>query len=283
MTTDTEDTGPVAETNSQRLLESVLSGAYHADRTLEARDGRRYAFVPDNFTLEEVADEHWLPNRIEQRITLDERESMAEYVKRFKSADSVLIADFDQHTILAVLDYHHSTDGDLESLETLANYADHRAAFVLRPSEEFTRWDKAEGELMKQAHFARFLEENSVDIVHPESGEILDVARDLEAVKSTGYKSSTRLENGDRTFSYESETKEKGSVTVPTKFTLSIPLYQGEPPIELECLLRWRAESDGIYFGFEWKRVEYLRIAHFREIATSLFEETGAPVFYGRL
>ncbi|WP_262983356.1 amine dehydrogenase large subunit [Paracoccus mutanolyticus] len=52
----------------------------------------------------------------------------------------------------------------------------------MRPSEEFSRWDEMEGKIHPQAEFARFLEENSVDIGFPEAGTMIEISRDLSTV-----------------------------------------------------------------------------------------------------
>jgi len=82
---------------------------------------------------------------------------------------------------------------------------------------------------------------------------------------------------------FESDTRAQNGVVVPQKFTLMIPIYNGEHPDELTCLFRWRAAGDGrVMLGFEWHRVEYQRRAHFAQIAYTAAEETGLPVFMGR-
>src|SRR5690606_24603427 len=116
----------------------------------------------------------------------------------------------------------------------------------LRPSEEWARWDEFEGALRPQAEFAAFLEENAVDILEPESAAMIEVSRDLEATQGVAFMASTRLENGDRKFVYETETHVKGDVQVPREFKLHIPLYQGENPVELSAALRFRVASGGL-------------------------------------
>ena len=111
---------------------------------------------------------------------------------------------------------------------------------------------------------------------------LIEISRDLEAVQDVNFKSSTRLESGDRAFVYETETRTKGEVKVPREFALNIPLYNGEEPVVIRCALRFRVNAGGLFLGFEWRRVEYARQAHFMQIAHMAAEETGLPVFYGR-
>src|SRR5690606_26722301 len=111
---------------------------------------------------------------------------------------------------------------------------------------------------------------------------MIEISRDLEATQGASFKSSTRLENGDRKFVYETEMHVKGDLHVPQRFKLSIPLFQGEGPVELDAALRFRVTPDGLLLGFEWRRVEYQRLSHFRLIAAEIVEATGVPLFYGR-
>ncbi len=242
-------------------------------------DGRDFIILPNGMTLKDVTNPEKLERRAKVSHTLDEKASAIDYINRFRLPGTIVVADFDTMSIKAVIDYHGAADGGKPG--DVAG-CDHLATFKLRPSEEWTRWDGFEGKLHKQEEFAAFLEENAVDIHLPEPATIIEISRDLEAVQVSGFKSSNRLENGDRSFVYETETKAQNDVVVPTKFTLNIPLYQGEGPVELQAALRWRATGEGVMFGFEWRRVQYQRLAYFRAIATEVAEGTGAPVFYGR-
>ena len=154
---------------------------------------------------------------------------------------------------------------------------------MLRKSEEFQRWDEFEGALRDQADFARFLEENSSDIYAPDPATMIEISRDFEATVGQTYKSAIRLDNGDRRMVFESDTKVANDVIIPEKFTLSIPIYNGEEPDLLTCLFRWRAAGGGaVKLAFQWHRVEYQRRAHFALIARTAAEETGLPVYMGR-
>lgn len=260
-------------------LEAVLAGARMAAPLVALEDGRTFILTPPGFSAQNITDPHLLPPRIKQSVTLDTRAALSAYVNRFSDDRSVIVADIDVGKIHGLLDYHgDSLDGGL-----LAQPVAHRATLHLRDSEEFKRWDAIQGKMLDQAEFAAFLEENAEDIEDPEPAVMIEISRDLEAAQGVTFKASTRLENGDRAFVYETETKTKGDIRVPREFHLSIPLYQGEEPVSLRCAFRWRVSGGGLVLGFEWRRVEYMRQAFFQQIATQVAEETGCPVFFGRL
>lgn len=282
MPQSTEQFGQVTAlaADPRSALETVMEAARIASPTILGQDGREYAALPNSFTLRDISDPNRLPSRVQQALTLDDRASLSAYANRFKSDRSVIIADFDALTVSARLDWHEHNLG--EDFPAPGHNA-HAATLKLRPSEEFARWDAMEGKIHPQDEFARFLEENSVDIGHPEAATMIEISRDFEATVGQTYKSALRLDNGDRKLVFETDTKVQNGVVIPEKFTLSIPIYNGEQPEELSCLFRWRAMGGGaVGLGFQWHRVEYQRRAHFLQIAATAAEETGLPFYMGR-
>lgn len=282
MTTKNLSTGGSAamEAHPESALDAAIRAAHIASPAIHGPHGARHILVPAGFRLEEAHDPFRLPPHITNtEVVVDERASLSTYVNRFSDDRSILIADYDAGAILAVLDWH----GDNQAGNLEANPCDHRCTLRLRPSEEFNRWAEMENKFHSQAEFAAFLEENAVDVADPEPAVLIEISRDLEGTQGVTFKSSTRLENGDRAFTYETETKARGDIKVPREFTLSIPLYAGEAPVPLRCAFRWRINSGQLQMGFVWRRVEYQRRAHFEQIAYAAADETGRPVFFGRL
>ncbi len=267
-------------------LAAAIEAGFSARPVHALADGRAFAMVPEGYEFKDVSDPNRLAPRPRSTIVVDDRQSLIDYLNRFKEGGSVLVADIDKAVIQGLVDYHlASDDATFETPEDLAvrvRAREHQAVLALRVSEEFKRWDTFEGELHQQDEFAHFLEENATDVLHPEAGSLIEIARDLEAVQGVNFKSSFRTENGDRAFRYEEETRTTGQVVVPRKFTVDIPIYAGEEPMQLEARLTFRVTSGGLLLGFNWHRVEYARQALFRQIAFKVTEDTGVPVFFGR-
>jgi uncharacterized protein YfdQ (DUF2303 family) len=281
-TTPQASTSAQAEANPESALDAAIKAARLASPVIDGPHGARHILVPEGFRLEAAHDPHALPPHIiKTAVVVDQRASLSAYVNRFSDDRSILIADYDAGSIKAVLDWHFDNavvDGG--SLDPQPR--EHSCTLKLRPSEEFKRWAEMENSFHGQAEFAAFLEENAVDVIDPEPAVLIEISRDLEGTQGVTFKSSTRLENGDRSFVYETETRAKGDIKVPREFVLSIPLYEGEEPVPLRCAFRWRINGGQLQMGFVWRRVEYQRRAHFMEIATAASEETGRPVFFGR-
>lgn len=273
-------TTTAAQPQPRDTFDTVMNAARLTDPVRDGFRGSKVFLVPERTKLEQLTDPDALPPVIAQAVTLDTADSAAAYINRFSDPSSVLVADYEKGEVTAHLDWHHHNDAE----RPLApRHNRHRAVFRLLPSEEWTRWDTIEGTMLEQAEFGRFLEENAVDISAPDPATMIEIARDLEATQGVKFSAKTRLENGDRGFTYETETHTRGEMAIPTRFTLTIPLYHGEEPVEIECLFRYRITPAGLLLGFNWRRAEYMRRAHFEQIATRLSEETGLPMFAGRL
>lgn len=280
---------PIPPVSFSEAMGAAIRAALTLDPRQASRDGRSFLTLPGDFRLVELPDDDRLPSYAKGAVELDDRESLIRYVNRFQTPATMLLADYDSLSIHALLDYHPGneslTDDDDPGAFAWIDHGPcrHTATLRLRPSEEFARWDEMEGTLHPQEEFARFLEENAVDVIDPESAALVELSRDFEATVGQVYKSSTRLDNGDRRLVFETETKAASGVVIPQRFVLAIPLYQGEDPDQLEALFRWRAAGDGsVRLGFQWRRVEYRRQAHFAAIASAVSEATGRPVMLGR-
>lgn len=280
MTADTQSTPRAA-------LDAGIDAARLANPQLFFSDGRNFVMLPEGYRLHETTDPDRLPSRIKQHVVVDDLDSLTAYANRFSDARSILIADEDRGRITAHLDWHRDNNTGTEVGNLEAQAAQHSVDLILRDSLEFARWNAMEagpkGDKMHgQEEFARFIEENIADLDDPDPSTMLSICRDLEVSSGHAFKSGVRLENGDRSFKYETDTKVMSEIQVPTEIGLSIPLYFGEQPTEVRAKFRFRANAGGLFLGFVWHRVEYKRRAVFREMAFKAAEETGLPVYFGR-
>ena len=262
---------------ARHALDAGIAAATLTDPLIPLEEGRLHLLVPDGFTVKDVTDPLRLPSRIKQKVIVDTRASLVSYANRFQDHRSVIIADYDAGTISAHLDFH----GDNEH-ELAAQHNAHTATLKLRDSEEYARWNEMEGGMHSQEEFAMFIEENVADVSDPDHSDLIEICRELEASQGVRFKSGTRLDNGDRAFTYETETHVKSEISVPQEIRLQIPLYFGEEPTEIRAKFRFRPTTTGLVLGFIWHRVEYMRQAKFQEMATLAADETGLPVFFGR-
>jgi uncharacterized protein YfdQ (DUF2303 family) len=139
---------------------------------------------------------------------------------------------------------------------------------------------------MKQLEFARFLEENAAEVAAPSGAELLEVVRDIQALRKVSFIQAIRTASEAENFEYkvESEATARGSLEIPTKFKLSLPIYFGEAPSELFAFLRWDLDSDAgmLKIGIKLHRLELVRQAVFKQIVLAVGDATGCPVMFGK-
>jgi uncharacterized protein YfdQ (DUF2303 family) len=272
-------------------LDAAIRAALYADPVLTSGDHSQHVMLPPGFKLHELPNPSALPRYINASVEVDDRNSLEQYVNRFWEEGTVVFADYQSGCITSRLDWHCRVPEPETDENGVLIYpwpphvrpAAHSCTFRLKPSEEFSRWSMFEGEFHSQDAFAAFLEENAADVVDPDPAVLIEISRDLEGSQGVTFKSSTRLENGDRSFRYETETKAHGDIRIPREFVLSIPLFEGEEPVPLRCAFRWRINAGALQMAFVWRRVEYQRRAYFNQMAALVAENTGRPVFIGRV
>lgn len=280
-------THPGADASDRNIaddqLQAVLAAAALREPIQRGEDGREWLIVPPGFRAEDVTDPDRVPMTAPRAtVIVDDRASLTAYTNRHSfKGHSVIFADYDTGTITTRLDWHPTAA--TATAHNMNGPDRHRVTLKLRPSEEWARWNAAAGKMHPQATFARFLEENATDILLPEPAIFIELARDMEAVADRSFTSRTRLSNGDSEFRFSEDSRVVGTVTVPESFTLRIPLYQGEAPEDLRALFRWKADKEGLTFGFVWHRAEYMRQARFQQIAAQAADETGLPYILGRV
>jgi uncharacterized protein YfdQ (DUF2303 family) len=242
--------------------------------------------LPPEFTQEEITDPYGQktrpPRYVGQTVTLQSKDSLVDYVNRFKLSSSILFADITNSSMKAAIDYHGASDGYGPGL---TNYAAHFATMTLPFSEEWQTWTGISTKLMPQLEFARFIEENAADVAAPPGAELLDAVRDLQARRKVNFIKAVRTSSDNENFEYsdETEAKTKGGIEVPSRFLLKLPVYFGEPTTELFAFLRWRLDEGALALGVKLHRAEHVRQAVFKQIVIDIAERTGCPAVYGRL
>jgi uncharacterized protein YfdQ (DUF2303 family) len=275
MDTDTE-TGAVA---------ALAVKAAGTIQQISTPDGRLLIALPSSSGGYHLQDESdplrpmAKPPHIVQTVTLQTLESLVEYGKRFRQADTILFADIDANAIRAVIDYHGPAAPDR---------VQHKANLQLPFSAEWKTWTGVHGQLVDQLSFARFLEENSADIVAPAGADLLEVCRDLHAIRTVDFRKAVRTQTDNESFEYSDNTETKSrstgeSVEVPSKFQLSIPVYFGEAPVSIFAFLRWKVSEGKLELGVQLHRAEHVRQAVFKQIVIGAAELIERPAIFGKL
>lgn len=241
--TDTKNTNPIAvelDPLATALDQVALRLATVFMQPIEAADGVPLVLRPCNFELESIESSLPRPKRLRAQIDVRTVDSFVHYVARFLTPGTLLVGDDTAQRVDALLDYHESA--------LMPSHSEHRCRLQLEATPEWKAWAAGDKKRFNQADFAQFLEDNLVDIVAPEGATVLEVARSLEAAKAVNFRSSLRLDNGERQFLYEetvSGSAGKGTLKVPEVFTLGLQPFRGSDRYRVEARLRYRIEGEG--------------------------------------
>lgn len=272
------EAGVVAELTRRAMVPEIL----------RTDDGRAFLLTPKGMDAREVTDPHGvaLPtgSRIIQQVEVQTLDSLVEYVNRFKTPNTILLADVEANRIVALLDFHRAAEtAGLEN--PLADYVSHRVTLRLPFSVEWGIWTDAHGKLVDQQEFAQFIEENACDVAAPSGADLLEVAQDIRLVRSADFRRAVRASGQMERFEF-SETEEArtgAGIEVPARFELSLPVYFGHRDTELYAFLRFKKVENVLRLGVALNRSEDVRQAMFREIVLDAGLRTDRPAMFGKL
>lgn len=276
-------------------LAAILTNAAKGPQILKTDDGRTFAFTPGDMSMKELTRDDalpsLLPDHIDQAVTIETIESFGDYVNRFKTPLTSIFGEIAENRMVAVMDYHVPPSPLKEGEEALTDvlggpqFAAHRVTLRLPFALEFKTWSAVSGKMMTQLEFARFLEENAADILVPSGADLLEVARDLHAVRKVDFRKAVRTSTDVENFEYSDSTEAKtsGGVEVPTKFMIAIPVYFGEEPVTFHAFLRWNLADGQLSLGVVLHRAEHVRQAEFKRLVARVVEVTQCPAVFGRL
>lgn len=278
---------------------------------LDAPEGRSFLVHPHgdhNWAYTEITTpnkaEVLAPQVITQTVQLQTVDSIIEYVNNFKNSDSVVFADIERNTILSIIDYHQIPEANRPDLPSGASaghkatpsHGKHRANLVLPFSQEWQVWMGSNNHLMQHKDFATFLEENSIDILpltrdglattEDEANApttLLELTRSLQVVSKVDFTSSVRHGSYDKVdFQKADDATARGSLQLPVSFTINIPVYFGERPIQIQAFIRKRIDDGTLKIGYSLSRVENARQMEFHRIVGTIAGSVGLSTVYGK-
>lgn len=225
------------------------------------------AIVPQEFTVKNLADLLPPPPRPRESITLFSPKALAEYVSKFGAQNvTAIFADEPGGRYEAIMDYH-------EPGKPGRGTCDHRAVYNCPASEEWKVWTGWAGKTQSQADFARHIENNLPDIVAPAPADMLRVALTLQVKKDVNFESDLRLDNGQAQLRYEETvrgTTRAGDLTIPDQFTISIPVFEGTPRVQIGARLRYRLAEHKLTMWYELIRPEVVKRAAIEAVTATI-------------
>ncbi len=235
-----------------------------------------FAVIPEGHKLESLRayQEYEKPIKRHGTITTIDVPGMAGYFNRFADEDSMIFGNPDKNTFTGVLDYHSKDDLN-------GNECKHRVIYMLRTTERWDTWFASNGVAMPQESFATFIEDNLPDIFAPEdqptfpaAADMLEVSRTLQVTGGHQFEQRTNLKDGSRVFSYVENNSgvagPKGELSVPDRFAIKLPIYMNQPPVIVECRLRYRINSGKMSMWYAMFRIDELLNKEFEGARTAV-------------
>jgi uncharacterized protein YfdQ (DUF2303 family) len=225
------------------------------------------------------------PNRITIRMNLTEAESFIAYVNRFKTDDTIILANIrdDGGSFIARMDYHSKAP------ELKPSYNGHIAALDCIRTNEFNTWMKANGVRMMQMELATWLEENQSLLVEPSGAELMEIVTSLHGHSEARFNQTVRLKDGGCKLQYDEDvmirggapSSKSGELELPDFITAGIAPFEGSPTYKIKARLKVRIENRKLWLWYETINPHRI-VRDSLSIITKLIEEkTGIKPFIG--
>jgi uncharacterized protein YfdQ (DUF2303 family) len=255
------------------------SGSYKdAAPFLVLRDGsgtERVEFLKER--LEE-------PKRKSGIVQLHDAGSFITFVGIHGTAGAPIYATLKPAQFVAILNDHTKTE---------AGWRDHRAVFQVAHSHEWTTWLNHNGRdqaFNSNESFAIFLEENSPDIIRPDSAAMVNIALNFKVKADVGFSVAQRLEDGNIELSYANVVNATArnaagnSVRIPGEFTIEIPVWDGPAAkkYRVDARFRYRLHETKLTLWYELVRPHKVIEQAFKDLWQQVEKETKSPILYGK-
>lgn len=209
---------------------------------------------------------------MQEHITLNTLDAFITYVKDWRRDATVIFANQEQRSLRALIDYHEDSQKP--------QWADHSANYTAKLSRQLEAWSNKNGQGLDQALFADFIEERVLDVSQPSGAELLELATNLQVITKATFGSVIKLPSGEFDLRYSEEQQQQGSVKVPEKIVLGIPLYHNGPAYQLTVRLRYRVRDGKVVFSYKIVDLDLALEHAYNEIVTKVTAELQTTKVY---
>lgn len=216
--------------------------------TVHHVDDTPLALVPPGYKVESLERLQESPRRIRAKVNLHTLDAFIAYAAKWNQGESsALFADEANRAVHAVFDYHEAADRP--------DWCDHKASYTAQLSRELKAWLQWNGNALPQVDFAEFLEERIKDVTEPTGAHLLELATKLQVIRKAVFGSAVRLATGEFQFQWSDE-NQKGTVEIPERITLGIPLFHGGEAYKITARLRYRVADGKVSFIYKLDQIE---------------------------
>lgn len=223
-----------------RAAEIIFNAGASAAGSQDAANGD-YVVVPEGSTLHDLEPMADAPRRISNDVRTENLDSFKRYCEAYATkASRVFVTAAEIPEVTCVLDYHASPEEP--------GWMRHAVRYRPRASLSWRRWFEGLSEtVFTQEQLAQFLRNARTDIVIPEAAVLIEAVRDLQAVKTTGFRSAVNLGDGTIQFQVDQAIRgAQGQIVLPAEFQIHIPWAINEEMfVDLIVRLVYRLQDDG--------------------------------------
>ncbi|MFJ8146002.1 DUF2303 family protein [Streptomyces sp. NPDC096048] len=208
--------------------------------------------------------------------TVRDAASFLTYYAKHHDDSTEVYSDVEKLTVTAVLDAHQA-DG--------ARFGGHRLHLALRKTKAWEEWTSLDGKLLTQDQFANFLEDHLAYLVDPDAATMLEIAQSIKASTKAEFQSSSRLQSGERKFSFVEDTKAsagaKGDIAIPETFKIAVPPFEGADAYSMTARFKYRIDRGQLALGFKLEQPEERAKAAFADVLAAIAEGVDTPILNG--
>lgn len=224
------------------------------------------------------------PHQLKGTARFSEVEAFIAHANRFKTPHSVVFADVDKVSLLAVYDYHEKA-GEPQ-------WARHRAFYGCPLSREWQLWTGRNGKAMGQDEFADFIEENQLDVYSPAAAggaipvdavspaDLLTLVRNLRVLQKGEFSRSVNPTTGEMSLVNKVE-NDQSSTKIPPGFIVGIPVFEAGARVPIGARIRFAMANGKPTFSFSLVEIERIKREEFASVRALVADKTGLPVLAG--
>lgn len=208
--------------------------------------------------------------------TVRDAASFLTYYAKHHDESTEVYSDVEALSVTAVLDAHAADE---------ARFGEHRLILSLRRTKAWQQWLALDGKLVEQDTFANFLEDQLPYLVDPDAATMLEIAQSIKATTKAEFQSSSRLQSGERKFSFVEDTKAsagaKGDLAIPETFKIAVPPFEGADAYSMTARFKYRLGGGHLALGFKLEQPEERAKAAFADVLAAISEGIDTPILNG--
>lgn len=218
--------------------------------------------APPGYELHSLAEYRRQPQRQTGTVTLHTPASFVGYTLEGNASEGRVYINARAKSFAAVL--NHGTPAQ-------PDWRDHVALYKPEYGPEYRAWlEFVRRGPTKQTDLIRFVEEHLRDVTEPKGADMLELVRDFRVASSGAFTSAQDLSNGSIQFQYTATNRSASTLEIPDHLTLSVPVFEGTPPVPVIVRFRYRLNEGDLTFSLEIAAQETLEREEFDKLRAQI-------------